>query len=133
MRLVSYIGLQNCQFCQNDQHEQAASYCSTVGFFPFIVVPGGGVNCGIYTGSYNSSNIPYLNSLPLSFSANSWNSFKRYHFCIYLHVYTVLYQFHPPTPCSVISLLPLMPAFPPDRTCSNFVEERERIRKKVTF
>jgi hypothetical protein len=29
---------------------------------------------------------------------NSWNSFNRYHFCIYIHVYTLLHDIYPPTP-----------------------------------
>jgi hypothetical protein len=53
-----------------------------------------GVHCSIYKGSYNVSNISYLNSPPallsISFlSPNSWNSFNRYHFCIYVYVYTL--------------------------------------------
>jgi hypothetical protein len=35
---------------------------------------------------------------PLSFiflSPKSWNSFKRYHFCIYIYVYTFLAQYSP--------------------------------------
>jgi hypothetical protein len=54
------------------------------------------VHCGIYIykGSCNVSNISYLNSpsLSLSFilpSPDSWNSFKRYHFYIYIHEYTL--------------------------------------------
>jgi hypothetical protein len=40
--------------------------------------------------------ISYLNSFPplLSFipsSPDSWNSFNRYHFCIYMHVYTFFF------------------------------------------
>jgi hypothetical protein len=50
--------------------------------------------------SYNISNISYLNSPPTPFffilsSPNSWNSFTRYHFSIYIHVYTVFVTHSP--------------------------------------
>jgi hypothetical protein len=48
-------------------------------------------HCSINKGSYNVSNISYLNSLlhssPSSILPYSWKSFNRYHFCIYIHVY----------------------------------------------
>jgi hypothetical protein len=51
------------------------------------------VSCGFYKGSYDVSNISYLNSPPLALFypplPDSWNSFNRYHFCIYIHVYTL--------------------------------------------
>jgi hypothetical protein len=55
---------------------------------------------GIYKGSYNISNISYLNSsLPPFFfillSPHSWNRFNRYLFCIYIHVYTVFAPYSP--------------------------------------
>jgi hypothetical protein len=53
------------------------------GIIFFIVVLGGGIHCSIYKGSYNVSNISYLNLLPLlclsSLSPDSRNSFNRYH------------------------------------------------------
>jgi uncharacterized membrane protein len=62
-----------------------------------------GIPCGIYKGSYNESNISYLNSAlsPFSFvrlSPDSRNSFKRYQFCIYIHMYILfaLYSFSYP-------------------------------------
>jgi hypothetical protein len=73
-------------------------------FFSIIIVLGG-VHCGIYKSSYNASNILYLNSLPrptllcfIPSPPDSWNSFNRYHFCIYLHVYTSFALYSPPTP-----------------------------------
>jgi hypothetical protein len=67
-----------------------------------------GLHCGIYKSSYSVSNISYLNSPSplLSFilpSPHSWNSFNRYHFCIYIHVYTFF--------CTIFTLLP--PFLPP--------------------
>jgi hypothetical protein len=61
-------------------------------FFSFIVVLIG-VHCGIYKGSYNVPTTAYLNSTlsPFPFiplSLDSWNRFNRYHFCIYIHIYT---------------------------------------------
>jgi hypothetical protein len=53
------------------------------------------VNWGIYKSSYHVSNTLYLNSRPPPFSftphplPHSWDSFNRYHFSIYIHVYTV--------------------------------------------
>jgi hypothetical protein len=60
----------------------------------FITVVLGGVHWSSYESSYNASNISYLKSplLLLSFiplSTDSWNSFNRYHVCIFLHVYTL--------------------------------------------
>jgi hypothetical protein len=64
-------------------------------FFSYRV----GVHCGIYKSSSNVSNISYLNSPPppLSFipHSHSWNSFNRYHFSIYIHVYTVFVPYSP--------------------------------------
>jgi hypothetical protein len=72
---------------------------SGVRFLLFIVVLGGG-NCGIYKSSYNVPNISCLNStpLPLSFippSPHYRNGFNRYHFCIYIHVYTFFVLYSP--------------------------------------
>jgi hypothetical protein len=77
-------------------------------------------------------NIPYLNSPPPSFSfvLHSWNSFNRYLFSIYIHVYTVFVPYShshtlspspPPSHCY---------QSPPRRTCSallfcNFVNEKQ--------
>jgi hypothetical protein len=62
----------------------------------------------------------------------SLNSFNRYHFCIYIHVYTVFALYSPSTLFSHLLLFLLVP-HPPSRTCSallfsNFVKE-----KKMTF
>jgi hypothetical protein len=61
-----------------------------------------GVHYGIYTGSYNASNISHMISTSLSFSSSlpfpdSWSSFNRYHFSICTHVH----NFYP-----VFTLLP---------------------------
>jgi hypothetical protein len=48
-----------------------------------------------FTNVFTISNIPYLNS-PLhhtTLSSHSWNSFNRYHFSIYIHIYTVFVQY----------------------------------------
>jgi hypothetical protein len=108
-----------------------------------------GVHCGIYKGTYNVSIthtwIHPLHHSPLSSlpHPDSWNSFNRYHFCIYMHVYTffVLYS-----PSYLLSLLPptfshfqLVPPYTLGRTCSSllfsdFVEEkREKIKKINIF
>jgi hypothetical protein len=82
------------------------------------------VHCGIYKSSYYISNIIYLNSPPPPFSfillsPHSWNSFNRYHFSIYIHVYTVFAVYSPSFTISP-PLLPfhldnplLPPYFPP--------------------
>jgi hypothetical protein len=49
--------------------------------------------------------LSYLNSSPLLFSfipssPNSWNSFNRYHFCIYIHVYSFFSLYSPSYPFS---------------------------------
>jgi hypothetical protein len=101
-----------------------------------------GVHCGIYKSSYNLSNISYLNSLPppLSFippSPCSWNSFNRYHFYIYTHVYAFLQHIHCPMSFSNHHRLPLVPR-PQVRTyftllLSNFVEENSKKINKRCF
>jgi apolipoprotein N-acyltransferase len=82
-------------------------------FFFFFLLCWVGVHCGIYKSSDNISNISYLNSHPPSFSfilplpfylPHFWNSFKRYHFSIYIHVYTVFAPYSPSTP--FLHLLP---------------------------
>jgi hypothetical protein len=84
----------------------------------FIVVLGG----GIYKSSYNVSNMSYLSLPPPLFSCISPppNSFSRYHFSIYTHVYTV---FAPCSPSFTLShfLLPPTGTNFPDRTCSAFL------------
>jgi hypothetical protein len=92
-------------------------------FFLFLLFFWIGLHHGIYKGSYNISNISYLNSPPPPFSFishppnththahththththHSWNSFNRYHFSIYIHVHTILpyspsYTLSPPPP-----------------------------------
>jgi hypothetical protein len=76
-----------------------------------------GVLCGIYKGSYNVSNISYLNSphfttLLHSHSPDSWNSFNRYHFA-FTYMYTHYLHHNPPPPRTCSTLL-----------FSNFVEEK---------
>jgi hypothetical protein len=51
-----------------------------------------GVHCSIYKGSYNVSNISFFPSP----SSDSWNSFNRYHFCMYIHVYTLFAPYSSP-------------------------------------
>jgi hypothetical protein len=62
-------------------------------FFFFLLLCWVGIRCGIYKSSYNISNVSFLNShlvllyiIPLFL--HSWNSFNRYYFSIYIHVYT---------------------------------------------
>jgi hypothetical protein len=50
---------------------------------------------------------------------------------VFTYMYThFLYKFHSPTPCSVISPPNWCQPSPLGRTCSDFVEKRERIRRK---
>jgi hypothetical protein len=63
-------------------------------FFFHYCCAGMGAHCGIDTGSYYVSNVSYMSSSSplLSFTLsypNSWSSFSRYHFCIYILVYTL--------------------------------------------
>jgi hypothetical protein len=60
------------------------------------------VHCAIYIGHYNVSNVSYMNWPPQPFSfispsPDSWKSFNRYTFYIFLHVYTFY--------CTVFNLL----------------------------
>jgi hypothetical protein len=94
-----------------------------------------GVPCDIYKDFYNVSTILYLNSPPpqLAFippSPDSWNSFNRYHFCIYMHVYTFFAPYSLSYPLSSHWCQPS----PLGRTSSallfsNFVEKK-RLKKK---
>jgi hypothetical protein len=89
--------------------------------FYFLLLFWVGAYCGIYKSSYNVSNKSYLNSplLPFSFISpfpHSWNSFNRYHFSIYIHVYTV---FAPYSPFHTLSLPP--PSSRWYRTCSDLL------------
>jgi hypothetical protein len=80
--------------------------CVTTDKFIFFLFPSllwcMGVHCGIYTGSYNVSNISNMNSPPplFSFISPSWflKEFHRYHFFIYLQVYNFLHHIHPTSP-----------------------------------
>jgi hypothetical protein len=61
------------------------------GFFVVVVLGGG--HCSIYKSSYNVSKyiiLEFISSAALLHppSPDSWNSFNRYHFFIYIHVYT---------------------------------------------
>jgi hypothetical protein len=52
--------------------------------------------------------------LSLSPFPHSWNSFSRYHFCIYMHVYTFFVAYSPSYPLSSLPQpLLLVPALPP--------------------
>jgi hypothetical protein len=84
-------------------------------YFKYFIVLGG-AHCGIHKSSYNISNTSYLN-LPFSTillhpSPHSWNSFNRYHFSTYTHVYTVFALYSPsmpfphPLPPSLDKVLP---------------------------
>jgi hypothetical protein len=57
------------------------------------------VHWSVYKASYNMS---FLKSpSPLLFhapSTDSWNSFNRYHFCIYIHMYTLFAPYSPTYP-----------------------------------
>jgi hypothetical protein len=77
------------------------------------------------------------NHSPSSSSPDSWSTFSRYHFRIYLHLYTfycTIFTLLPPFPN--ISSFPLVSALPLSRTCStllfsDFVREKtEMIEQK---
>jgi hypothetical protein len=68
-----------------------------------------------------------LHCSPLT-PSHSWNGFNRYHFCIYIHVYTVF--------CNIFTLLPLflttsplllVPTAPRQDLFPKFVEEKRKI------
>jgi hypothetical protein len=100
--------------------------------FIFIIIAVlGGDHCSSYKDSNSVSNTSYLNS---PFTAlfhtpfpNSWNSFSRYHFCIYIHVYILFspYSSSYPFPCHLpCSTPPTKHPQPPSslplgRTCSS--------------
>jgi hypothetical protein len=94
-----------------------------------------GVHCGIYKGSYNISNISYLNSplLPFSFIPHyhhSWYSFSRSHFSIYIHLCTLFALYLPSPVLSPLTGTTPLPPSPPGRTCSvllfaNYVKEKK--------
>jgi hypothetical protein len=66
----------------------------------FLLLCWVGVHCGIYKSSYNLSTISYLNLSPTPTLPHSWNSFNKYHFCIYIHVCTILALHSPSYPLS---------------------------------
>jgi hypothetical protein len=74
-------------------------------FLFFFIVVLGGAHFSIYKGSCNVSTISYLNSpstpptCPLF--PHSWNGFNRYHFCLYMHMYTFFAQYSPSYPHSL--------------------------------
>jgi hypothetical protein len=85
-------------------------------FFPFIVVLAGGtlwhlqtlLQCINYiTFEFTPSTATLYPLLP-----DSWKSFNRYHFSIYMPVYTFLHHIHSPTPFPH-HLPPLTGASPP--------------------
>jgi hypothetical protein len=95
-----------------------------------------GVYCSIYKGSYNVSNISYLNSSrhcsPSSSLPDSWNYFNRYHFCIYIHVYTLFapYSSSYPFPCHLCPTTCAKSPTHSGQTCfallfSDFAEEKK--------
>jgi hypothetical protein len=82
--------------------------CRTI-FFLYCCA-GWGYIMGIYKGCYKVLTILYLNfpfhlSSLSPLSPNSWKSFNRYHFCIYMHVCTFF--------CTTFTLLPPFPATSP--------------------
>jgi hypothetical protein len=71
---------------------------------------------GIHCGSYNVSNVSHLKSSlppPLYLSPDSWKSFKRYHFCIYIHVYQIFAPYSHSYPLSLPPPPLLVPTLPP--------------------
>jgi hypothetical protein len=102
-----------------------------------------GVTCGIYKCFYNVSNISYLNPPPLPPpTPGSWSSFNRYHFCIYIHVYSFCTAFILLPPFLAISPRDDLPSYQPSsqrRPCSSllfsdFIEQkREKIKRKTSF
>jgi hypothetical protein len=70
---------------------------------------------------------------------NFWNSFKRYHFCTYIHGITLFALHSSSYPFPATCPLPLVPDFPPQKTFStllfyNFIEEKntkDKIRNMV--
>jgi hypothetical protein len=89
-------------------------------FFFFTAVLGGG-NCGIYTGSYNVSNISYLNSPPLLLSPQIPGTVSIGIIFAFTYMCThYLYHIHPPIPFPAFFPLPLV--LPP--LFSDFVEEK---------
>jgi hypothetical protein len=122
----------------SNQHDIIHDFYQT--FFPLLLCAVG-LHCVIYKGSYILSNTSYMNSPSplLSFispSPNSWNSFNRYHFCIYIRVHIFCTIFTPFSPFPIISLLPLVPALPLGNICFalwffNFVEEGEKMKRKT--
>jgi hypothetical protein len=104
--------------CQKEPANIKCDIVNTVLYFPLLLW-WVGVHCGIYTGSYNVSNISYMNSPPQPFffiplSPDSWNSFSRYHFLHLLTcVHILLYHIHPPSPFPHTSLLLLVPDLQP--------------------
>jgi hypothetical protein len=92
-------------------------------FLLFFVLSG--VHCGIHKRSYNISNIPCLNSpTPLSLPPpHFWNSFKRSHFSIYMHVRTAFSLYLPPI--QFPHFLPPLTGIPPQALpLSDFVQRK---------
>jgi hypothetical protein len=87
--------------------------------FSFIVVLGGG------TLWHLQRFLQYINCIILEFippplffippPPDSWNSYNRYHYCIFMYVHTFFALYSPSYPLSppTISPLPLVPTFPP--------------------
>jgi hypothetical protein len=123
--LLTLIGLWSQgdiqQYSAETQYVYVLFYSITWPFF--IVVLDGGIP-SIYKSPYNISNISYLNSPPPPFSFNplsphSWNSFNRYHFCIFISVYTAFALYSPS--CTLYPLpFPPCPRYQPlpFETCS---------------
>jgi hypothetical protein len=78
--------------------------------FSFIVVLGGGtlwhLQKFVQCLKYIILEFTLSSGLLYPSSPDSLNSFNRYHFCTYIHVYTFLHHIHPP-------LLPTFSAIPP--------------------
>jgi hypothetical protein len=92
--LFSYIYNEGCPQLQEDfpPHHIDMSFLPTTKYvvWEYFLLCWVGVHCGIYKSSYNVSNISYLNWLapPFSFIPPWPYSWNRYHFYIYIHVYT---------------------------------------------
>jgi hypothetical protein len=92
------------------------------------------IQCGIYKGSYNISNISYLiysTALLYLPTSHCWNSFNRYNFSIYIYVYTAFAPYLPSYTLSPPAPLPIDTNPPPSGKTqsafqfSNFEKEKK--------
>jgi hypothetical protein len=100
-----------------------------------------GVQCGIYKGSYNVSNISYLNSLPPLISFILYppvpGIVSAGIILAYAYMCThILYDIHPPIPftCHLLPLISInstpSPAGPVLPSCSLILQEKKKIKDK---